>query len=156
MLPKVREKFVRTGKVELIFLDLPLDMHSNAFKAAQAAACAGDQQKFWEMYHQLFINQRDLAPEKLPEHAKKVGLDVDAFTKCLASGRHDGGIRQDMRTAGILGIGGTPAYLIGRRLPGGDKVEVLETIHGLPPYEELEKKLNDFLATGPTSPPRGR
>lgn len=148
MLPQVREKFVRTGKVELIFLDLPLDMHSNAFKAAQAAACAGDQQKFWEMYHQLFANQRELAPEKLPGHARKVGLDVDAFQKCLASGRHDGGIREDVRTAGILGISGTPAYLIGRRLPDGDKVEILDTIRGLPPYEELEKRLDAFLAAG--------
>ena len=148
MLPQVREKFVRTGKVELIFLDLPLDMQSNAFKAAQAAACAGDQQKFWEMYHQLFSNQRELAPEKLPGHARQVGLDVDAFQKCLASGRHDEGIRQDVRTAGTLGISGTPAYLIGRRVPGGDKVEILDTIHGLPPYEELEKRLNGFLAAG--------
>ena len=149
MLPQVREKFVRTGKVELIFLDLPLDMHSNAFKAAQAAACAGDQKKFWEMHHQLFANQRDLAPEKLPVHARQVGLDVDAFQKCLASGRHQAGIREDMRTAGLLGIAGTPAYLIGRRLPGGDKVEILDTISGLPPYEELEKRLNGFLASGP-------
>lgn len=57
--------------------------------------------------------------------------------------------RVDMRTAGILGLAGTPAYLIGRRLPGGDKVEILDTIHGLPPYEDLEKRLNDFLAAGP-------
>ena len=47
------------------------------------------------------------------------------------------------------GESGTPAYLIGRRLPGGDKVEILDTIHGLPPYDELEKRLNDFLASGP-------
>lgn len=105
-------------------------MHSNAFKAAQAAACAGDQKKFWEMHHQLFANQRDLAPEKLPGHARQVGLDVDAFQKCLDGGRHSGEIRKDMRTAGNLGIAGTPAYLIGRRLPGGDKVEILETIKG--------------------------
>ena len=149
MLPQVREKFVRTGKVELIFLDFPLDMHSNAFKAAQAAACAGDQKKFWEMHHQLFSNQRDLAPEKLPGHARQVGLDVDAFQKCLASGGHQAEIREDIRTAGILGIAGTPAYLIGRRLPGGDKVEILEIFNGLPPYEDLEKKLNELLASGP-------
>lgn len=148
MLPQVREQFVRTGKVELIFLDLPLDMHSHAFKAAEAAACAGDQKKFWEMYHHLFSNQRELAPEKLPAHARQLGLDVDAFQKCLSSGRHAAGIREDLRTAGILGIGSTPTYLIGRRLPGGDKVEILDKISGLPPYEALAKKLNDFLASG--------
>ncbi len=151
MLPQVQEKFVRTGKVELIFVDLPLDMHPQAFKAAEAAACAGDQKKFWEMHHHLFANQRDLAPEKLPTYAQEVGLDVEAFQKCLASGRHGAEIRQDMNEAQDLRITGTPAYLIGRRIPGGDEVEILQTIRGLPPYSYLETKLNELLAPG-TSP----
>jgi len=148
MLPQVHEKFVRTGKVELIFVDLPLDMHPQAFKAAEAAACAGDQKKFWEMHHHLFANQRDLAPEKLPIYAQEVGLDVDAFQKCLASGQHGAEIRQDMKEAQDLRITGTPAYLIGRRIAGGDEVEILQTIRGLPPYSYLETRLNELLAPG--------
>jgi len=146
VLPQVYEDFVATGKVELIFLDLPLDMHSNAFKAAEAAACAGDQDRFWDMHHELFGNQRDLAPEKLPGYAEELGLDVDAFKECLGSGRHVRGIQEDIRTAHRLGIAGTPAYLLGRRLPGGDKVQVLDVVKGLPPYEVLEEKLNALLA----------
>lgn len=149
MLPQVQEKFVRTGKVELIFVDLPLDMHPQAFKAAEAAACAGDQKKFWEMHHHLFANQRDLAPERLPAYAQEVGLDVDAFQKCLSSGQHDAEIRQDMSEAQDLRITGTPAYLIGRRIAGGDKVEILVTIRGLPPYSYLETRLNELLAPEP-------
>ena len=148
MLPFVETQFVDTGKVELIFLDLPLQMHPHAFKAAEAAACAGDQKKFWEMHHHLFANQRDLAPERLPAYAEQLGLDVAAFQKCLSSGRQGAGIREDMRAAQILGITGTPAYLIGRRLPGGKKVEILEVVKGLPPYEYLEEKLNGFLTSG--------
>ena len=144
----MEKQFVRTGKVELIFLDLPLQMHPHAFKAAEAAACAGDQKKFWEMHHSLFANQRDLAPERLPTYAKQLGLDVAAFEKCLSSGRSGAGIREDMRAAQILGITGTPAYLIGRRLAGSDKVEILEVVKGLPPYEYLEEKLNGFLTSG--------
>jgi predicted DsbA family dithiol-disulfide isomerase len=66
--------------------------------------------------------------------------------KCLASGRHAPEIREDMRTAQILGITGTPAYLFGRRVPGGDKVEILDSVRGLPPYEVIEEKLNALLA----------
>src|SRR4051812_31295069 len=116
-------------------------MHSHAFQAAQAAACAGDQKKFWEMYDLLFANQHALATEQLSGYAKEAELDVPAFQKCLASGRHDGEIRQNMRTAQILGISGTPAYVLGRRSPGSDKVEVEEVIKGVLPYEELEKKI---------------
>lgn len=56
-------------------------------------------------------------------------------------------IREDMRVAQVLGITGTPAYVLGRRVKGGDKVEVLDVIGGLPPYEELEKRINVLLAT---------
>jgi len=146
VLTQVYEKFVRTGKVELIFLDLPLPMHQNAFKAAEAAACAGDQNMFWEMHHQLFANQGALAPEQLSGYAGELGLDVAAFQKCLSSGKQAPGIREDMRVAKNLGITGTPAYLLGRRLPGGDKVQILDMAKGLPPYEVLEQKINALLA----------
>ena len=145
MLPQVYEKFVRTGKVELIFLDLPLQMHPYAFKAAEAAACAGDQKMFWDMHHLLFANQGALAPEKLPGYAEQLGLDVAAFQACLSSRRHVGAIQEDMRVAEILGITGTPAYLFGRRVSGGDKLEILDSVRGLPPYEVIEEKLNALL-----------
>jgi len=146
VLPQVYEKFVRTGKIELLYLHLPLQMHANAFKAAEAAACAGDQKKFWDMHHLLFLHQRDLAPAQLPGYAEELGLDMPAFQKCLSSGRHGADIRRDIRIAQSLGITGTPAYLLGRRSPGSDKIQILEIVHGLPPYEELERKLNDLLA----------
>jgi protein-disulfide isomerase len=147
VLPKVYEKFVRTGKVELIFLDFPLQMHPNAFRAAEAAACAGEQKMFWDMHHLLFDNQGALAPEKLPGYAEELGLDVAAFQQCLSSGKPAAGIREDMRIAAqMLGITGTPAYVLGRRVPGSDKVQVLEVVKGLPTFEGLETKLNAMLA----------
>ena len=147
MLQPVYEKFVRTGKVELIYLDLPLPMHPYAFKAAEAAACAGDQKRFWDMHHLLFANQQALAPDRLPGYAEELGLDVPAFQTCLSSGRHAAEIREHSRVAQSLGITGTPAYLLGHRLPGSDKIEILDIVKGLPPYEVLEKKLNDLLTS---------
>jgi protein-disulfide isomerase len=146
VLPRVYERFVRTGQVELIYLDMPLRRHPYAFKAAVAAACAGEQKMFWDMHHLLFENQQALAPSQLPGFAEELGLDMAAFQKCLSSGRQVAGIREDIRTAQTLGLTGTPAYLLGRRLPGGDRVEVLEIVKGLRPYGEIEKKLNALLA----------
>lgn len=144
MLPQVYEKFVRTGKVELIFLDLPLPMHPHAFKAAEAAACAGEQKMFWDMHHVLFANQQALAPDRLPGYAEELGLDVAAFEKCLSGGKQGAAIREDVRTVTTLGVRSTPSYLLGRRVPDSDKVEVLEIVRGVP-YEELEGKLNALL-----------
>ena len=120
-------------------------MHPYAFKAAEAAACAGDQKKFWEMRKRLFANQRALASDKLSGYAAEIGLDGAEFEKCLSSGRHGAGIRQNARVAQSLGIRGTPAYLLGSRIPGSDKIQILEIVNGLPSYEELEKKLNVLL-----------
>jgi protein-disulfide isomerase len=147
VLPQVYKNFIRTGRVELIFLDLPLPMHPYAFKAAEAAACAGDQAMFWDMHHLLFANQTALAPDRLPGYAEDLGLDVAAFQQCLSSGRHAAGIRENIRVARSLGITGTPAYVLGRRVPGSDKVQVLEIVNGLPPYEDLEKKINALLTS---------
>ena len=149
VMSQVYDKFVRPGKVELVFLDYPLPMHPNAVKAAEAAACAGDQNLFWDMHHMLFGNQQALSPDRLPLYAEELeeaGLDTAAFQKCLDSGRHTSAIREDIRTVQNLGINGTPAYLLGRRLPEGDKIEVLDVIKGLPPYEDVEARINALLA----------
>ena len=113
-------------------------------QAAEAAACAGDQKKFWEMPNLLFIHQHELAPEQLSGYARTIELDLPAFEKCLSSGRHEGEIRGSIRLANSLGITGTPAYVLARRIPGGDKVQVLEIVHGVPPHEELEKRSTLF------------
>ena len=58
-----------------MFLDLPLEsIHKQAFKAAEAANCAGDQAKYWEMHDRLFENQKALEPWNT--HAEAVGLDL--------------------------------------------------------------------------------
>lgn len=147
VLPKVYDGFVRPGKVELVFLDLPLDMRSPSFQAAEAAACADEQNVFWEMHGLLFENPQALAPADLAGYAEQLNLDVAAFKTCLSTGKHAGGIREDVRTAGSFGIRGTPAYLLGRRVSGGDKIEVLEVVNGLPPYEVLKEKLDALLAS---------
>lgn len=146
VLPQVQKEYVDTGKVELIYLDLPLHRPPDGWKPAEAAACAGDQGKFWEMRHHLFANQTALAPDRLPGHAEALGLDVAAFRKCLSGGRHAAGIREDIRKIRFLGIAGTPAFLLGRRLPGGDKVQIEEIVKGLQPYEVIKAKLDGLLA----------
>src|SRR5262249_23219909 len=48
------------GKIRLVYREFPLPMHPHAQKASEAALCANDQGKFWEMHEKLFANQRSL------------------------------------------------------------------------------------------------
>jgi protein-disulfide isomerase len=118
--PLLKHDFIDTGKVRWIVRDLPLGFHPNANKAAQAAHCAGDQDKFWEMRDLLFRNNANLAIEQLPGYAREIGLDGDAFDACLSSERHQAQIDQDSQEANRIRITGTPSFVIGKA--AGDTV----------------------------------
>ena len=94
-------------KVRLVYRDYPLPNHENAPKAAEAAHCAGEQGKYWEMHAKLFANQRALEVPALKGYAKDLKLDQAKFDKCLDSGdkadarrgQQEGGQRGGRRTA---------------------------------------------------------
>lgn len=145
MLPRLFESHVGVGQLELVFLDLPLRMHPQAFQAAEAVHCAGEQDMFWDMHHYLFAYQNALQQEDLRRYANELGLEVEAFAECLESGRHAKGIREDMEVARKLGVTGTPAFVLGRRVPESDEVEVLEVVKGLAPYEHFVELIDELV-----------
>ncbi|NRA67090.1 MAG: thioredoxin domain-containing protein [Pseudobacteriovorax sp.] len=107
------------GKVRWIVRDFPLGFHKRARPAAAAAHCAKDQGKFWEMYEELFRNQRKLEDADLQNHAKTVKLDMKKFNKCLKDPKTLAKVESNFRSGEALGVTGTPAFFInGRRLSG--------------------------------------
>jgi protein-disulfide isomerase len=112
--PYLKQDYIDTGKVRWVALNLPLPFHKDARKAAQAAHCAGEQGKFWEMREVLFKNPQKLAAEYLPGHAASVGVEVEAFNTCIASDRHLADIDQDARDASAVRLTGTPSFIIGK------------------------------------------
>ncbi len=119
-------------------------MHKNAFKAAEAVSCAGDQEKFWEMHDRLFAAQNDLAVESLMKHAGGIGLETSKFKACLEEGKYAGRIRQDINDAKKVGLTGTPAFLIGFTEPGG-KVRAVKMIKGAQPYAAFKQAIDSLL-----------
>lgn len=130
------ERYVHTGKVRWIFFDFPLQQHANALPAAEAARCAGDQGKFWEMHDVLFARQSEWAGERNPKgrfvgYARVLGLDVGAFESCFGSRRHRDAIRRSYERGVQLGVQSTPTFFVGRQLVRGaatydDFVRILE------------------------------
>lgn len=128
-------------------LDFPLEsIHRSAFKAAEAAHCAGDQGKYWEMHDRLFTHQRQLEPW-LP-HAKAIGLDVAAFETCLNSEKYAASVRQDMQEGRKGGATGTPSFILASTDPNDpSKVKGLAFIRGAQPFTQFKTAIDQALAT---------
>src|SRR3989454_2777070 len=85
--PQIRRDYIVTGKLKYVFRNFPIEsIHPNAFKAAEAAHCAGERGKYWEMHDRLFANQGALASAQLLLHAQALGLDPQPFSQCLDGG----------------------------------------------------------------------
>lgn len=137
---KLRDEFVRTGKVRLAYINFPLAQHKHAWPAAEAAMCAGAQGKFWEMHDALFANQAKW--EALPSPtlifdslARAAGVDVARWRQCLQSGKMKPWIQADHDRAQAAGAASTPSFMI------GDKILV-----GAQPIENLRSAIDSALA----------
>lgn len=116
-------------KLRLVFKQLPLKMHDHASFAAEAALCAGQQGKFWEMHDWLFSNQQKIAPDAIRAAAPELRLDPAAFAACLDQKAFADKVAEDARLAESLGIAGTPAFLVnGRFVEGAQSFEVFQEI----------------------------
>lgn len=112
--PSLNRDYIDTGKVRWVARDLPLKFHPNARKAAQAAHCAGEQGRYWEMRDTLFRNNRKLGPEQLIQYAAPTEIDPDPFADCLASERYLEQIDRDAQLAQSIRVTGTPTFVIGK------------------------------------------
>jgi protein-disulfide isomerase len=99
-------------KVRFVVRDYPLSQHPNAFKAAEAAEAAREQNKYWEYVALLFHNQDALGVEKLKEYATQVGLDRAKFDAALASGKFTEKVQRDLRDGDKAGVNSTPTVFI--------------------------------------------
>lgn len=144
--PQLEQDFISTGKVRYAMLDFPLRNHPFAFKAAEAATCAADKGKFWEMHNLLFQNQNALNPETLPAYAEQLGLDRTEFEACLEEGREQS-VNADLQQATKAGVSATPTFIIGWL--NGDQLKPAEMIRGAQPFENFEKVIKQLLDAGP-------
>jgi protein-disulfide isomerase len=120
---------VYKGKVRLVYRDYPLDFHAKAQKASEAALCAGDQGKYWEMHAKLFANQKALEVPQLKQHAKEVGVEAGKFDKCLDGGDKAKDVAAHKKAGEEAGVTGTPAFFInGRPLTGAQPFEKFKEI----------------------------
>jgi protein-disulfide isomerase len=138
--------------VKYVFLDYPLEsIHKLAFKAAEAAHCAGEQGKYWEMHDRLFANQKALEPWKA--HAEAVGLDGPRFEECLSAGRYAAEIRNDIDEGRKAGVTGTPVSFLAYTDPNSSKVRTVVRLTGAQSFSTFKNRIDQLLTEPPKAEP---
>ncbi|HLB09944.1 MAG TPA: thioredoxin domain-containing protein [Gemmatimonadaceae bacterium] len=132
--PDVRARIVNTGLASYRFFDFPLPMHKNTIAASNAAACAADQGKFWEMHDALFRNQPEWNGEATDNpkkvfvgYVKTLGINSDSWEKCFDAQTHQPRIMANQAEGVRRNVQSTPTFVIGTRvIPGGMSYDVIK------------------------------
>jgi Na+:H+ antiporter, NhaA family len=127
--PVVHELLARFGSdLRFVFRHMPLtDLHPAAQRAAEASEAAAAQGRFWEMHDRLFQGSPALGDGELDEHARALGLDVDAFRRELDDGSHRARVLEDLDSGLRSGVPSTPRFYVdGAIHPGGASLPELE------------------------------
>lgn len=107
-------------RLKIVWDDFPLNSHRNARPAANAARCAEEQGKFWEMHDALYETQASWSDKPDPTSdfralAKRIGLNEEAFAACLDDRQYDAKIAADMQEGNANGVDATPTFFINQR-----------------------------------------
>jgi protein-disulfide isomerase len=123
----VRELLSDFGDLRYVWRHLPLnDVHPRAPLAAQAAEAAAEQGAFWEMHDLLLAHQDALRPSDVIVYADRLGLDAERFSEALRTNAGAGRVAEDVDTADLSGVSGTPTFFVnGRRHRGAYDIGTL-------------------------------
>ena len=153
--PDVRKNIINTGQAFYKYYDFPLPMHHNSQAASNAAACAEEQGKFWEMHDQLFNGQADwgLSPSESGEmtdnprsifegYAKAIGLNVPQWDQCFDSHKYQARINANMAEAFKRHVEETPTFYVnGKQAVGAQS------------FDEMQRLVNEAKAAAASAPP---
>ena len=117
------------GQIRIIYRHLPLtSIHPDAFSAAEAAMCAGEQDAFWQ-YHEKLFSSETLGAEVYTQYAQELNLDMTAFEACMTEHRYQEAIQKDSDFAIDLGISSTPTFFInGLAIVGAQPLDVFKQV----------------------------
>lgn len=140
----LKKEYIDTGKVQYVLRDFPLDFHAYAKGAAIAANCAGEQDAYWQMNHQLFSNQSELGDGLYEKSAQSLGLNMDLFESCVNSPEQVQKVEEDVVYGQEIGVNGTPTFFIGR-VENGQLTDAKE-VSGTKPLSAFSRIIDPLLA----------
>lgn len=146
--PLLVDTYVASGKLRFVYRSFGLYIGPESQAAAEAAYCAGDENKYWEFHDILYANNTgenvgDYTGAKLRAFAETLGLDMDAFNACMDSGKYTDRVTQDGIDARAAGGQGSPFFVITYMVNGELKSR---TLHGAMPFSDFQTEIEAALA----------
>lgn len=147
---QLKKDYIDSGKVKLVYRDLPLSFHDPlATTEAIAANCARDQggdPSFYKYHSELFkrtkSNGNGLTKDDLYKIASDLGLNSGTFRSCLDTEKYKDEVKKDLADAQKIGATGTPTFFIGK---SADKEIVGEKLVGAQPYSVFQSIIDELL-----------
>lgn len=146
--PRLKAKYVDTGKLRFIYRDFPRGNGGLMVEAAVAARCAGEQGKYWDMHDHLFAKSGEYGAGDFPAYGRALGLNGAVFSSCLKTAKYKDVIFRDRDEGNEIGFRGTPGFVLMR-----SKRAEGETPIGIPgalPYEVFEEEIDRLLTNAPS------
>lgn len=138
-LPAIKEKYIDTGKVKLVYRDLPLSIHPYAYPAALIAECVREQtddSTYFEMHDYIFENlAAGFDFDTYSDFAVTLGVDKAQLKDCFDSDKYKDEIDADNADADKAGISGTPGFIINN-----------QAVSGARPFDYFENIIEEELA----------
>jgi protein-disulfide isomerase len=142
------QSYVANGTVYFVYRSFGAFIGSESGRAAEAAYCAGDQGKFWEMHDVIFANQTGenvgaFTDRRLTAFAEKINLNMDDFRSCFNGGKYADKVEEDFKAGVELGIRATPSFVMTYTVNGETKTRVIE---GAQPFTAFQQEVEAALA----------
>lgn len=145
---QIEDTFVADGTVYFVYRSFGDFIGAESKAAAEAAYCAGDQNKYWEYHDILFANQTGenvgaFTDRRLQAFAETLNLDMNAFNSCFNSGKYSDRVNQDRVDGTAAGVTGTPAFVLSYTVNGEQKTRF---IAGAVPFSQFQAEIESVLA----------
>ena len=142
--PQILKEYIDTNILKYVVIDNPfLRQHSET--AAQAAHCAADQRKYWEIYRLMLTQQNSLG--NLSSYARSLNLNISTFENCLATEKYKKRVQNNRALARSLEITSVPRFIIGSVDPRNPrKVKIISSLRGAHPFSNFQKVIDAAIA----------
>lgn len=142
------QSYVANGTVYFVYKSFGSFIGAESGASAEAAYCAGDQGKFWEMHDTIFVNQTGenvgaYTDRRLSAFAEQIGLNMDEFSSCLNSNKYADLVEQDSKDGILADIRATPSFVMTYTVNGETVTRVIE---GAQPFTVFQEEIEAALA----------
>lgn len=150
LMPTLKKKYVETGKLRIVMRNYPLSFHPHAEPAAMAALCAMQQERFYPMRERLFAMNTNLSLATYMRIASELNLETNLFAACLNGKAFATQLAEDQVDARLVGISGTPSFVIGRAEGAGDDERIRGNLMvGAKPLAFFEAEIERYRTNPP-------